>query len=155
MIESIIPESRTTLLESPTSLLESRNSEFEGFPKTMATEQLLDRLYGDVEKPGGLSSIRKLWTDPKHYKPDIKLQQVKEYLKGQDSYTLHGNIRIPGFTRFYPEVLSVLYKPIDIYVTNIVQGVFVTRTLSPELKTIFFKKIKSPKLYNTTHYHVK
>jgi len=102
-----------------------------------------------------LSSVRKLWTETKHYKPDIKLQQVKEYLKGQDSYTLHCNIRIPGFTRFYQEVLSVLYKAIDIYVTNIVQDYFVKRLLSPELKTIFFKKIKSPKLYNTTHYHVK
>ena len=53
---------------------------------------LLDTLYGDVGKPSGLSSVQKLWTEAKRHNPNIKLQRVKDYLKGQDSYTLHGDI---------------------------------------------------------------
>ena len=56
-------------------------------------EELLERLYGDVESPAGLSSVSKLWSEAKLYNPDIKLSQVKDYLQGQDSFTLHGNIR--------------------------------------------------------------
>ena len=60
---------------------------------TSTNTHLLDSLYGDVTNPSGLSSVKKLWQNARLYNPDIKLSEVKGYLKGQDSYTLHGNIR--------------------------------------------------------------
>ena len=51
---------------------------------------ILDSLYGDV---AGLTSVTKLWSGAKLRNPDITLDQVKDYLKGQDSFTRHGNIR--------------------------------------------------------------
>ena len=54
---------------------------------------ILDSLYGDVASPAGLTSVTKLWSGAKLRNPDITLDQVKDYLKGQDSFTRHGNIR--------------------------------------------------------------
>ena len=55
--------------------------------------RILDSLYGDVASPAGLTSVTKLWSGAKLRNPDITLDQVKDYLKGQDSFTRHGNIR--------------------------------------------------------------
>ena len=54
---------------------------------------ILDSLYGDVASPAGLTSVTKLWSGAKLRNPDMTLRQVKDYLKGQDSFTRHGNIR--------------------------------------------------------------
>ena len=46
-----------------------------------------------MASPAGLTSVTKLWSGAKLRNPDITLDQVKDYLKEQDSYTRHGNIR--------------------------------------------------------------
>ena len=62
-------------------------------PPRETIEDILDSLYGDVGSPAGLTSVSKLWSEAKLRNPDITLRQVKDYLKGQDSFTRHGNIR--------------------------------------------------------------
>ena len=61
-------------------------------PPRETIEEILDSLYGDVGSPAGLTSVSKLWSEAKLRNPEITLRQVKDYLKGQDSFTKHGNI---------------------------------------------------------------
>ena len=56
------------------------------------TEQVLTGLYNDVQSPGSLTSIRKLWLEARKIIPGIKIREVKDFLEGQESYTLHGVI---------------------------------------------------------------
>ena len=51
---------------------------------------LLEKIYTDASNPGSFSSVAKLWRLAKQKDPAITLDQVREYLSKQESYTLHG-----------------------------------------------------------------
>ena len=53
---------------------------------------LLDKIYTDASNPASFSSAAKLWHLAKKKDPAITLDQVREYLAKQESYTLHGTI---------------------------------------------------------------
>lgn len=55
-------------------------------------DTILNRIYGDLHSPGSLASTTKLWREAKKIIPNITLERVREYLKSQDSSTLHGTI---------------------------------------------------------------
>lgn len=52
-------------------------------------EQLLKKLYQDVGSPGGLRSVNLLYQEGKKHEPTLTIDEVKEYLKSEDAYTLH------------------------------------------------------------------
>lgn len=51
--------------------------------------QLLDKLYHNVGAPSGLSSERGLYLSARLIDDSIKLKEVRLFLKGRDSHTLH------------------------------------------------------------------
>lgn len=55
----------------------------------MAKYKLLNTLYRDVSKPSGLSGERKLYRLAKSIDDEVTLKDVKTFLAGKDSYTLH------------------------------------------------------------------
>ena len=52
-------------------------------------EKLLKKIYYDPASPAGLASIDKLYQQAKAVKPNIKIKDVKSFLKGSRVYTLH------------------------------------------------------------------
>ena len=55
------------------------------------TIDVLDRIYNDPQHPAGFSTPNTLYRHVKEY--GISRKQVKEYLRGKDSYTLHKQTR--------------------------------------------------------------
>ena len=56
-------------------------------------EELLDKLYKDISKPEGYSSIKKLYDAAKSIDSTVTLKIVKDYLSGENSYTLYYPVR--------------------------------------------------------------
>lgn len=56
---------------------------------TPKQERILNTLYGSHGRPYGLSSQRKLFSQASTLDPTIKLEDVKEFLRGSKTYTLH------------------------------------------------------------------
>ena len=56
-------------------------------------QELLDRLYKNISKPEGYSSIKKLYDAAKSIDSTITLKIVKDYLSGENSYTLYYPVR--------------------------------------------------------------
>ena len=76
--------------------MERVNEARHGMPRRI--NLLLDKIYTDASNPGSFSSVAKLWRLAKQKDPAITLQQVREYLSKQESYTLHG----PSVPKKYP-----------------------------------------------------
>ncbi len=55
----------------------------------LVMESLLSKLYYDSSSPAGFSSVVKLFNAAKGEIPDLKLGDVKDWLSGQLTYTLH------------------------------------------------------------------
>ena len=55
----------------------------------MKMENLLKKIYYNPSSPAGLGSIDKLYRRAKAINPNIKLRDVKKFLKGSRVYTLH------------------------------------------------------------------
>ena len=56
-------------------------------------EQVLSKIYYDISNPAGYSSIDKLYNAALKELPNLKLKQVKDWLRRQDTYTLHNKAR--------------------------------------------------------------
>ena len=52
-------------------------------------DSLLTTLYNDYTDPSGLSSVKKLYDKAKRIRRDIKISDVKSFLQGNLTYTLH------------------------------------------------------------------
>jgi Integrase core domain len=53
-------------------------------------EKTLNNIYTDVSNPASFSSVKALYTEAKRKKcPDVTVEKVKDFLKSQDTYTLH------------------------------------------------------------------
>ena len=52
-------------------------------------ERILKKIYIDLKNSGSLSSIRKLYIEGKKIDDSININDVKYFLQGEDSYTLH------------------------------------------------------------------
>ena len=55
---------------------------------------IMEEAYNNINRPSGISSIKKLFDDVRKTNPNITIKDVKEFLSGQDSYTLHKDNRI-------------------------------------------------------------
>src|SRR6266436_5809779 len=55
----------------------------------LVMESLLSKLYYDSSSPAGFSSVAKLYNIAKREIPELKLGDVKDWLSGQLTYTLH------------------------------------------------------------------
>ena len=53
----------------------------------------MDKIYKNLENPGSLSSVDKLYKYGKEINPDLERKNVEEYLEGEESYTLHKPVR--------------------------------------------------------------
>ena len=73
--------------------------------KSGKNETLL-RLYGNHELQCGLSSIRKLYNEGKKYIPNLTYKDVRNFLSGQNSYTLHKQGR-----RYFPRRKIIVARP--------------------------------------------
>ena len=51
--------------------------------------EVLERLYYDIKLPSGLSGVQRLYSAAKAQNHRINLQDVKTFLSGQISHTLH------------------------------------------------------------------
>lgn len=60
--------------------------------KTSGKNRLLKKNYTDVHNPAGFSSEEKLYREVKKVIKNISRDDVKQFLSGQRSHTLHGNI---------------------------------------------------------------
>ena len=72
--------------------------------KHLRYNKILKKIYEDFENPGCLSSIDKLYKEAQLVDEEIKRDDVIQYLRSNDSYTLHKPIR-RKFTRrkcFFP-----------------------------------------------------
>ena len=49
----------------------------------------MEKIYSDVSNPASLSSIEKLYNEIKKHDRSVKRSDVKKFLSGKDSYTLH------------------------------------------------------------------
>ena len=56
-------------------------------------EESLLKIYTDPKFPGGFSSVSKLYKEGKKIIPNLKLNDVKSFLRTQDSFTQYGNVR--------------------------------------------------------------
>ena len=56
-------------------------------------KELLTRIYYNPSHPGGYASVHKLFNAAKAIDPLIKQKEVKNWLIGQDTYTLHRQVR--------------------------------------------------------------
>ena len=52
-------------------------------------DALLKDVYTNVNSPVSFSSVYALYKEAKSRNPNITLKQVKEWVKSQDTYTLH------------------------------------------------------------------
>ena len=59
----------------------------------MDTTKVLKTIYYDTKSPGGFSSALKLYKAAKQKLPDLKLSDVKLFLRGELTYTLHKQAR--------------------------------------------------------------
>lgn len=57
-------------------------------------QKLLEKIYHDPKSPAGFSGIRNLYTETKKIEPSIKLKDVRYFLEGDRTYTLHRPRRI-------------------------------------------------------------
>jgi len=55
--------------------------------------QILSSIYYDTKNKGSFGGVQKLYTEAKTLKPDINLKQVKDWLSGELTYTLHFTAR--------------------------------------------------------------
>lgn len=51
-------------------------------------KSILQEIYSDIGNPAGLSSVKKLFNAGKKLIPTLKIEEVKDFLKSQESYTL-------------------------------------------------------------------
>lgn len=58
----------------------------------MATEQLLRKLYYNIESPASFSSAERLYAEAKQFDKSIKLDDVKKFLSGELTFTLHRRV---------------------------------------------------------------
>ena len=57
-------------------------------------EKYLKSLFYDIRRESGLASVNKLYSAAKHNgKYKITRQQIEDFLRGQDAYTLHKPVR--------------------------------------------------------------
>ena len=54
---------------------------------------MLSNIYANPDLGSGFSSERKLYKECKKYYPNLTLNDVKSFLRTQDSATLYGNVR--------------------------------------------------------------
>ena len=59
----------------------------------MEYETLLTDIYYDPQNVAGYSSLMKLYKEATKKNPEIKLKQVRDWLKKQETYTLHKSVR--------------------------------------------------------------
>ena len=62
------------------------------------SSQLLKKIYYDIENPASFSSYDRLYHEARKYDPKIKLSDVKSFLAGELTYTLHRRV-VRKFTR--------------------------------------------------------
>jgi hypothetical protein len=60
--------------------------------------KLLEKIYHNPESPGGFAGVERLYSEAKKQDPNIKRQDVKYFLEGNRTYTLHRPRRVK-FTR--------------------------------------------------------
>lgn len=55
--------------------------------------EILSKIYYDVSNPAGYSSVDKLYSAARKELPTLRLKQVKDWLRDQETYTLHNKAR--------------------------------------------------------------
>jgi hypothetical protein len=60
---------------------------------TSRLDRVLNNIYTELENPSSFSSINKLYNEARKELPDLKLNDVRQWLSGRDSYTLHRQAR--------------------------------------------------------------
>lgn len=76
----------------------------------MSLREKLDKIYRDPSSPGSYRSVRDLYLEAKSQKiAGVTLKKVKDYLRTQDSYTLHARVR-----KKYPREKTISYGFMDL-----------------------------------------
>lgn len=65
---------------------------------THAIDKLLSNIYENIQHPDSFSSIYRLFQAAKKEKPDIKLNQVRDWMLGNKTFTTHRRL-VPRFRR--------------------------------------------------------
>ena len=59
----------------------------------MSFDNLLSKIYFDVQNPGSFGGVRKLYIEAKRINPNISYNNVKSWIENQLTYSLHKSIR--------------------------------------------------------------
>ena len=59
----------------------------------MSFDDLLSKIYFDVQNPGSFGGVRKLYVEAKKINPNISFKSVKSWIENQLTYSLHKSIR--------------------------------------------------------------
>lgn len=62
-------------------------------------EQILKEIYYDTRHPASLGGVQKLYSAARKRLPTITRERVKEWLRGQETYTLHRKVRLKHVRR--------------------------------------------------------
>ncbi|KAL7079147.1 hypothetical protein ACQ4LE_001752 [Meloidogyne hapla] len=57
-------------------------------------EMILDKLYNDPANPAGFAGVNQLWIEARKEDKKIRKKDVKEYLEGHRTYTIHRPRRV-------------------------------------------------------------
>src|SRR5437867_5691785 len=58
-----------------------------------SNDRLFTSIYKNLDNPASYSSVKRLFDEARNRNPNIKLNDVKKWLSGQNTYTLHRQAR--------------------------------------------------------------